>query len=178
MKFLFLLPFLLLLSCKDSTKSTKSSEVKTLITADELMRAQGASDFVVVIPDHITDSNMIGLAFKYPDGTVENLGSSTGWHAGEHVRVVIFSDVEGLPRYSIVSAKSSLRGTFPKKFNHQTWITSKPLYKTGESLIRYSTDANTTGGDQLTSDDVDLILYINPAKDNKMEMVTPSMPSD
>ena len=133
------------------------------------MRAQGASDFVIVMPDDITPSNMIGLAFKYPDGTIDDFGGSSPWEAGEHIRVVVFSDVKGSPRYSIVSEKGSLRGSLPSKFKHQSWTTTKPLYKAGESLIRYSTDGTITVGDQLTSDDVDLILYIKQAKDNKSQ---------
>jgi len=175
MKSILLLPLLLLVSCKDSATNVESpsdnldNQPKQMISADELMQSLGGSDFHVVIPDDIDSTSMVGLAFKYPNGKIDNFGGSSHWKPGEKVRVVIFSPNEGNPRYSIVSNNGTIRGTLPTRFNHNSWSTSKPLYKTGESLIRFSTDGTVSGGGEVDSDDVDLILYVKPKKMDKSQ---------
>lgn len=160
MKSILLLP-LLLFSCKDSTTTTASTNnSKQMISANELMRALGGSDFQVILPDDIDASSIVGLAFKYPDGTIERFGGSSAWKAGEKVRVILFLGDNKKPKYSVVSNNGTLSGTFPKKFDSEAWSSSKPLYKTGESLIRFSTDGSVTHGDKLSHDDVDLILHV------------------
>ncbi len=61
-----------------------------------------------------------------------------------------------------MSKHGTLSGTLSSKFEHDSWSSSKPVYKVGESLIRYSTDGSVSLGSELTDDDVDLILYARP----------------
>ena len=176
MKSIFLLPFLLLISCKDtptnieaSTKDVQSeskdiqSESKQMISANELMRSLGGSDFHVVLPDNIDSKSIVGLAFKHPDGTIDNFEGNTPFKPGEKVRVIVFRPGADKPKYSIVSDGGTRSGTLPSKFEHTSWLSNKPLYQTGESLM----NGTITGGDEVRSDDVDLILYVEPKMDNK-----------
>ena len=158
-----LLPLLLLPSCKDSTSvlTPQNTESKNLITVDELMRAQGACAFIVQIPDDIQASDMVGLAFKHADGSIDDFGGSGPWEAGEKAKVFIFSVDEGNPKYSIVSKDGAMRGTLPSKYKRSAWSPNRSIYKVGEGLIRYSSD-NVVGGvgSDLRDGEVDVILYV------------------
>ena len=96
MKYLSLLILFCLNSCNEQSPdkltsvASANAESKQLISADELMRSLGASDFHVQIPEDLRPSDMVGINVRSAGGVICESRGSTSWRAGEMVRVIIF----------------------------------------------------------------------------------------
>ncbi len=178
MKYITLFSFLLIASCKNFTidKETRPDATiassKQLISADQLMRALGATDFRVQLPDDLKPNDLIGLQLRSAEGKVDGGGLSAPWRAGEIVRVIIFPQSNGgldfnreEVDFAIVSEEASKRGPFRGTLSKvptggSSFHPTRAIYKPGQTLIRYSADGRLTMGCKLRNNDADIVLVI------------------
>lgn len=178
MKYIALLLFLLFASCKTVTTNKEkrpvaaNSSSRQLISADQLMRAMGATDFRVRLPDDLKPRDRIGLQLRSAEGKVGGGSLSAPWRAGEIVRVIIFPQSNGnldFKReevdFAIVSDEESKRGPIRGTIKNvptgaSSFFPTRAIYEPGQCLIRYSVDGRLTMGGEVRDDDVDIVLII------------------
>ena len=174
---IFAIP-LLFASCESDPSCEKCSSTEPVkaeaateaskTTADELLGALGGEVFTVEFPADLPETFYVGLALKYPDGTIKPTGRGNVNNTSKSARVFLFpSKIVSGYDYSILTENRQQHGsiTLPS-YRVSTPAPQGHTVAPGDGLIRFGSDSVAFGEALAEEGNFDIILQITPYEKN------------
>jgi serine/threonine protein kinase len=129
------------------------------------LQAFGMKWWEVQLPADLDPHDLVDVAYKHSDGSIENGSGRSNWKAGTTVKVFVWDSDDGTRlRYAVFNETGAVRGTLRKSSN----MTLASLFSDGERvhagdvLMKFSDDSLAASSD-VRPGEVGLILHVTKA---------------
>jgi hypothetical protein len=132
------------------------------LTTTDIAYALGMKCWRVQLPEDLGPADMVSVAFKHPDGSIENRGGASGpWKAGEVIRIIAWDSEDGerliytIPEGGV---KSSVKKKTEMKGGTQYFSQGK-IVNPGDVLMMFTANSSMEGP-ALRPGDIGLIVHV------------------